>query len=942
MKKNMRILRRIYDLINRRGDIIDYFMLLTLALIIFWQMGISGIWWKGDHHFQLHPVSWLSDNTFAWYRQLSTGFSLLPVWQFPHLWHYAIWAGLTYIGIPLQLVQRIYLVLMFVSAGLGMYYFMDTVAPFQNRVTKRLASVIASTFYMINGYTLYWFFLGAVGYLSGMAALPLCLAFVHKGFKASREGGNWLKYALFTAFSSIFVLTVHPSTAILALVFFGAYITFLMVHDFNYLIGYGKFVLVAAFVSFALNLWWIVPILYKLPTTLPRVLAVAPKEYSLLQMLRLNIIWEKSAFLEIPQFLTWRLWVKSPLFVIIGLALFSLATLCLIAGLREKHFAFFALATIISIGFAVGPSQPFGPAYTWLFDHVGIFKLFKEPFRFMQVGILGYSFLLGISTAWIYRHLSNCKFKSVKIVKKARVALPRALICITISLIFLNSLPLMTGDFGGFFKPAHVPEYYFEADEWLKRQDGDFRVLIMPQSGFELPKGRGVGFTWLAGGGHDLFNNIFEVPVLDRIFEDKQIIQSTYSSILQAGAKNVGKRLALFDVRYIVVADDVIDSITQQKIDTERIQSVLQDQEDLELAKVFGDLHIYENKAWRNNLIYGTTTNIVISEQYGALNQLDIYMRLCKYESFHPAEVAIFTDQQLHQEVGVPENTVDISQYFFVNWSQFNSADNKSGWISYPKYNYVDFSVDTEDYVEGRGSLKILSHIPSSHPPSELVYGALDPSPWNWSDKDVVGFWFKASSSKGKYVFYLSDVYGNRATRAFTYSKENSWQWIILPLGDIDLTKVDGFKIQVFEPSPAVGVMWKVDDVKVGKFESPEHLPFQGSNVSLIYKRINPTRYEILVKTREPFTLVFSESYDHGWKATVNGEEIEHFEVNGYANGWHISKTGEYTVILKYEPQNLFFWSATASLMSAVIIVFFAAIRGLKGKSKRVRNGESK
>lgn len=51
-----------------------------------------------------------------------------------------------------------------------------------------------------------------------------------------------------------------------------------------------------------------------------------------------------------------------------------------------------------------------------------------------------------------------------------------------------------------------------------------------------------------------------------------------------------------------------------------------------------------------------------------------------------------------------------------------------------------------------------------------------------------------------------------------------------------------------------------------------------------------------------PFILVLSTSFNPNWIATISGSVVEdHFKVNGYANGWYISKEGNYTINLNFK-----------------------------------------
>jgi hypothetical protein len=107
----------------------------------------------------------------------------------------------------------------------------------------------------------------------------------------------------------------------------------------------------------------------------------------------------------------------------------------------------------------------------------------------------------------------------------------------------------------------------------------------------------------------------------------------------------------------------------------------------------------------------------------------------------------------------------------------------------------------------------------------------------------------------------------------------------------------------------------------------------QQNSTSITYDEVTPTQYTVHVNSSQPFYLVFSESYDNGWVATINGQQIPdqyHFTANGYANGWYINKTGTYTVTLEFTPQNLFYAGAAISITTLIICTVYISRNKMK------------
>ncbi len=133
------------------------------------------------------------------------------------------------------------------------------------------------------------------------------------------------------------------------------------------------------------------------------------------------------------------------------------------------------------------------------------------------------------------------------------------------------------------------------------------------------------------------------------------------------------------------------------------------------------------------------------------------------------------------------------------------------------------------------------------------------------------------------------------------------------------------------------------------------------------FERINPTRYVVkLRRIKEPFWLVFLESFHKGWKAYMlqtpnsklktqnrrewsalvsawkdRGRRIElkeHYVVNGYANGWWIdpSKVKEIEIVLEYMPQRLVEVGILISGLTFLGCIGYLAGTGIRRKRRKL------
>jgi hypothetical protein len=139
--------------------------------------------------------------------------------------------------------------------------------------------------------------------------------------------------------------------------------------------------------------------------------------------------------------------------------------------------------------------------------------------------------------------------------------------------------------------------------------------------------------------------------------------------------------------------------------------------------------------------------------------------------------------------------------------------------------------------------------------------------------------------------------------------------------GNVSDIKYKNLQIQqIIQPTLTLK---KVEDKKTDvKTQTPQ----------ITFVKINPTKYRVKVEgAKEPYTLVFSESFNQKWKAYISNQhektvtnsfletwtkepinEERHLLVNGYANSWYITpedNAGEenYEIIIEFWPQRLFY-----------------------------------
>jgi len=99
------------------------------------------------------------------------------------------------------------------------------------------------------------------------------------------------------------------------------------------------------------------------------------------------------------------------------------------------------------------------------------------------------------------------------------------------------------------------------------------------------------------------------------------------------------------------------------------------------------------------------------------------------------------------------------------------------------------------------------------------------------------------------------------------------------------------------------------------------------------FRRINPCKYEVYIKTSNNFFLIFSDSYHPLWKLYLENREISSTPTDYCVNGFFVDRIGEYSVILYFTGQEYTDLGYALSLITIVallvILIFHRKIEKL-------------
>jgi hypothetical protein len=165
-------------------------------------------------------------------------------------------------------------------------------------------------------------------------------------------------------------------------------------------------------------------------------------------------------------------WISSPSVSWFFYLIPVLALLGLVLGRKNRNVVFFGVVALIGILLAKQAGQPFPGLYSWMFNHVPGFKMFREASKFYLLICFGYSVLIAYLAKWLGDRLTRRTWD--KAAKYAVVAL-------VLFLFLFNAVSIVTGNCR-LCIPRKMPDDYRILNEFVSEQNSYFRTLGVPMS----------------------------------------------------------------------------------------------------------------------------------------------------------------------------------------------------------------------------------------------------------------------------------------------------------------------------------------------------------------------------------------------------------------------------------------------------------------------------
>lgn len=343
-------------------------------------------------------------------------------------------------------------------------------------------------------------------YMVFWAIMPLALFLFIKGLKM----GNYV-YAILTSLSTVlfsYAFTSIPFNLILWFVFLytAAFFVYAKKQCFSFAIKY-FFITVICFLLF--NFWWISQFISSLyassfsagydyfSTTgnISSLITISQKHGNVLNLITL-LPGDFSTY--------WMEYYKAPIFFEIVL-FFSFVILFMIKQLKTKwQTLYLGGLFIVSIFLMKGTNPPFGELFGYFFSHVPALQVFRNPFeKFGFILSLSYSVLFGYVVGEFIKRVESDRVKKYFLIFTSLYAI------LFLGYPFWTKRVFTSGNVleGSRSYEVKVPSYYKETNEWLLKQESNFRFVSLPIDG------EGMTYTWEKPySGVELSTTLFDTP----------------------------------------------------------------------------------------------------------------------------------------------------------------------------------------------------------------------------------------------------------------------------------------------------------------------------------------------------------------------------------------------------------------------------------------------
>jgi len=815
-----------------------------------------------------------------------------------------IWLSLRSLELSIGLIQILFQVFFFMGAGFSMYCLSKTVYP-----KLELASLISSIFYMFN------FFVLRSRFNIGMAwiytFLPLLMALLIKIIKAicqqnSKAANKTIIYFAIASTISLSFASVNPPNVIIAVLLLAILLLYYLITQKTrirqLLLGITKLTAI----STLLSVWWIIPVLnYYLwsPSQFNPEISVTAWSWTHSRASFLNLFWLNAGWEWRPEYVPYLDSYSNSILTILTLVPFFLAAAALLFKTNKSRFnAYIMLAILAFLFLAKGLHEPLSQLNLLLYTYIPGMTMFREPTSKFTMALMPF---LALLIGYAVHHIVN-----IKIGKHKPNNLTKTIIITFVILTFvISTYPLVTNPietktpqlpFSSYIK---IPDYWYEATDWLNNQPSDCKILITPPDDFySMP------YAWGYYGTEEFLARFIQKPILLTYYSPYRLNPDTAATLEYLGKTIIYNKTAefkalldLLNVRYILQRNDIQPNFTGRNIiPPEEMQAFFASQPYIRLAQKFGQLNIYEYADPKPYIYILDPTTL----QQATIKIENITIPEHSWDFTNPADIQKWQNTTPPNQFGANQTlTLDNGTLKAELWNSTWGWKTINSPLLLAQYGNT-YQIQTN--IKGENAQGV-----------HIKIAEYDTS------KNIVTATYAADVNDGTF---------NWTHTTFNYEPTNR--------------NTEYLQIQIWHGhetnKPLPNIVW-IDNIKINGYTTILNttgldLIFRSTTqnqpaIILDYERINPTKMTTAINATQPFTLAISEALDQSWTAYVNGKEIKPTSLYLGLKGFYIDQTGLLEITIEYVPQRWFFYGSIISLTAFLAITAYLTITYTKTKN---------
>lgn len=589
----------------------DAAILCLFALVPLLWFRAPGFIISGD---MLPPITFENfiNRFFSWDERFGAGVEGLL--HYSVLFFYSIETFFNSIMPTIELAQKAEFVFWFLLPGVSIYYLLGVVLQGEG---KRWGRLVGVSFYMFNLYLEpVWQGLN-IANLSSYVFVPIMLGLVIEGLERRRS--FWfcvLSVSLITFFAAP-IGSNPPMLAASLLPFVFVILFYLLRHrvwgNLSELFRIFSFFFCILFFSILINLFWIIPFVDRVfinpaSTSLEFTSGSAlewlkglSKNTSLFNVARMQGAWVWYEGFGEPYAPYAAIYKHNPLYILLGFFLPILAALGFIMGKKNSAAPLFGLFAVIGIVLGTGIHPPFGKLYAWMVENVPFFYTIRSPwYKFTLLTCLGYAGLLAL----LGQFVSAKSLGFLKERKTIHAVLGGGVVFLLMASQWVYAFPVSMGR--QFFTPSErefmthnfmsVPQYVYEARDYLSKQKGDFRLLDASSKNLQE-------YNWGNFGFNHPLTNFSTLPVFYHSMKNSsslapsdQIVKIFHQMIEDNEVEPYVQMLHLFNIRYVLYPSDLHWYHTKEIKQAAKVREFLDKNPGLAFEKRFGFWDLYRVK----------------------------------------------------------------------------------------------------------------------------------------------------------------------------------------------------------------------------------------------------------------------------------------------------------------------------------------------------------